>query len=1665
MASKLVLDVAMRASLAVTVSVAALATAQAAHAQAAPCEDGTPGPVCVVNVDADRGPIVGSGSVTIVNNSATISGAPAISLGGSAVLFVNNEADGTITGTGGVAIAAAPRLIFGVDNSGIINGNVVVNDAPAPNAFTAAAIYYISDGGTLNGNLQLGTSGFSVSNFIQRGADDGVTGTISAGAGIDIYTRSYTTSRAIVLGSNVLPNTFEFEGFEVLGPNTTLTLSGTGTSVNFSGNGAVVNTGTINPLDAAPLFPPGVVIIPPAVSYYQFQAAVFPRSGIQLGTPGSFFVLNFGNALASFTNGAAGQINGDINISTAAFANAGAINLVTRGNGSTIFNAADRAFTFDNSGSIAMSVNGARLPTVLGEFETGLAAAIRLRSAVNTTGPADVTISNSGSIIGGLDVKMAADRFVFENTGSIEGIDNPGSYYTPGLVLGVGELSLVSGMNPSTHFDAPSATIINAAGASIDHNVRALLSAFEVRFENHGFIAGSDADPDALYIEQYLDADDVDATSFTFVNSGAFEGNIDLELQTSSVNFTNSGDISAVGLVPDATTFPDIMFGGRTALSIDNDPIGDQAVTFVNSGTITNTTKAGLGVRIELDNNDDTGSKAANLNVTNSGTISATGGATIVTRQFAPFLADGQFLVNAVAGLAVDASDVANSTINIENTAGGLIQAGGTLSFATPTGYNAIANTMPGTFTVALAAAGRTINIVNSGTIRGGPGTQFGANAVLQIELRDNYLAGAIQTAGDEIIVPGGEIYIASIDTLTNTVTGTIIGSIDLGGGDDTILNQGAITGDIYLRDGDDALANYGSLTGNVFFGAGNDTFRQGINAVFTGIADGQDGEDRFILDLTGGGVIDQTIYDRLINFELFSLIGEGQVDVALGDDDDNFQNDGVLDGQVNLGSGDNEFVNTGTVTGGVAGGEGDDIVRSEGQIIGGIALGDGANQLINDGIVTGDLTAGSGDDTVQNGGQITGDIDLGDGANQFANAGAITGNVATGGGDDQVANSGTITGDVNLDAFGDAGGDFGEDPEEVAQFARFSAFAVEPLEAVAASGGNDVFANSGTLNGSVFTGGGTDTVSNTGTIAGTVNLGDGDDILNLADNWTVGDGISGGTGSDLVNLTMGQSQPIDLSSFSSFETLKLTGSLGILSGTADFAQIDIIEGRLIGSAGSQITGNVAVASGATFGSAGTVTGNISVASGATLSPGASPAIMNVIGNVSLAAGSTTVFEFVPLPGQSDQLIIDGNLSIAQGAQINLVGNRPRTPGVIYDLIIADSITGEFTIGTWDRQLVQGFLRYFDGASDDRLQLLGTFVLQGEASPQAQRAIDYVNTLLVDGTAPTALLLSVDDLIGTDGFASSAAFAQLTPEPYASATQLAVESGLSLAKISRGGFAKGTGETAGLFGFGEIFGNWRSLDADAASGTSRATNRNYGVFGGIGFGSKTASIGAFAGYLEGRQRISALGAETSTDGLAAGLAGHFGSGAFDLDALLAYTWSDAETSRVLPGSQTGEAAYDLDNLVLDVGATYALDLGGWTLVPGVGVTHVSVRRGGTRETGSPAFGLDVERDSHSATFLDAAIGIRGSASAKLRPSARIGVREQVQGERVFASAGLLGSAARFSAPGAPRSSTVVTLNAGLEASLSENVSLSVSYDGEFGDGTGTVASAGIRARF
>jgi fibronectin-binding autotransporter adhesin len=558
----------------------------------------------------------------------------------------------------------------------------------------------------------------------------------------------------------------------------------------------------------------------------------------------------------------------------------------------------------------------------------------------------------------------------------------------------------------------------------------------------------------------------------------------------------------------------------------------------------------------------------------------------------------------------------------------------------------------------------------------------------------------------------------------------------------------------------------------------------------------------------------------------------------------------------------------------------------------------------------------------------------------------------------------------------------------------------------------------------------------------------------------------TGGDGLDSLSapLTGTYEDPtiLDLAQFESFEELNVTsGGVGAVEGDLTFETVNIDDGRLIGLADSTISGDVNVSSDGIFGSAGTVNGDVGVEG--TLSPGSSPGTMTVNGDVTLASGSTTLFEMTPTV--SDAIIINGGLTIADGAKLTFEGSRPLTPGVVYNLITAtDGISGSFAPENIDRNLVD--IPGFISQTANAIQLLGTFQLRAGANAQVAATNTYLNSLLINGQATAGLLAAVPDLVGSDGFASESALATIHPEAYASVSQIGVENGLAISSALRSSGWAGRGDQAGLFTFGQGFGSWRSFKAESGTGASKANVRSSGFFGGIGYGTANVSVSAFIGRVDAAQSIRPIGARNDADGTFFGATAELAFAGFRLGGSVIRDHSSADTSRVLFDGSEATSHYRLRGTTADVHAGYGFAIGGgWDIGPEVGVTYVSVKRGDAAETGAGAFNLTVAKDRLSYTFLTADLALQMS-EGKLRPWLSAGLRQRIDNDRVEATASLTGVSTSFTVPGVQRDRSFGNAGAGVAWQASPRLTLFARGNSEFGsDNNAQSVDAGLRLRF
>jgi len=733
--------------------------------------------------------------------------------------------------------------------------------------------------------------------------------------------------------------------------------------------------------------------------------------------------------------------------------------------------------------------------------------------------------------------------------------------------------------------------------------------------------------------------------------------------------------------------------------------------------------------------------------------------------------------------------------------------------------------------------------------------------------------------------------------------------------------------------------------------------------------------------------------------------------------------------------------------------------------------------------------TFGGKDDRIVNSGTIIGSIDLGSGNDYIKNTGSIIGDVYLGDGDDlfvqrlSAVMTGTVEGGAGNDTLlADLSGGGALDSAFFQPFTGFENFGVTgggsvtvngvlPVQTLVVSAGATFELAAGstlqTLGETVLTGtDGSEHVVNRGTIIGNVALGGGNDVFEAFAGSTVSGVVDGGTGTDRLALHFDRAATaptaIDLNTYANFEEFAMESGTGSLASDASFDGIWVNGGRLIGPAGSTITARngISVAQGATFGSAGTVNGNITVQG--TLSPGASPAMMTVNGNVTLASGSTTLFEMTPTV--SDALVINGSLTIASGTTLNIVGERPLTPGVTYHLI---TTTGGIT-GSFSRiDKAQTVLGYIVQTSDS-LDLLGTLQLHAGARHNVTATTGYLNDLLIAGTANGGLMTAVQKLTQADGYVNEAAMNTLHPEAYAVAGQIGIDNGLAISSALRASQRTGEAGKPRFFMLGQGLGSWQNLRGNSAEGTSNVRQNSGGLLGGIGYQAGPVAVAAVVGRIYANQSLPALGARTKSDGTFVGASVSFERGGLDLGGSVVWDGSSATTHRSLFDRTEMTGHYDLHSLTFDThgGYGFAIGKGGWRLGPEIGVTHIRVKRGDAHEIGNDVFALDVAGRKQDATFVSADVRLDMPAQTRLRPWLTAGWRYRASGDSTLATAGFVNASSQFTVAGAERDRNYAQVGGGFDWVATPGITLFARGNTAFTRANGvTNITGGIRLGF
>ncbi|MBI1682771.1 autotransporter outer membrane beta-barrel domain-containing protein [Caulobacter hibisci] len=1189
---------------------------------------------------------------------------------------------------------------------------------------------------------------------------------------------------------------------------------------------------------------------------------------------------------------------------------------------------------------------------------------------------------------------------------------------------------------------------------------------------------------------------------------------------TSGATFENAGSLTVSGAI--AITGGDKVVNSGT-IALSNAAGLYDAKTFVNTGSLTQTAGSASGyvvsgvLTVQNSGTISTISSAIQyggwsstpFTVTNSGVIASSSGAAIQS-EYASNLVN---ITNAAGG-SISGATAAISTGYYADT----IRNDGAITGLISTGYGDDRIENYGTITGRVDLGDGNDTFVQwlggkmDGTVDGGYGLDtlvidstgggsLSGSQFVNFESFRQIGGGSITYSGDftasTLLLDGGEAKVAAGTTVRTTGSTTFSG----GASGERLINEGTIAGRVSFAGGVDSIVNRGVIGGTVSLGAGDDSFTEGAGSS-AGNIDGGGGIDTYIVELAG----DRTGLSARTNFEALSVTGQGTLGLTLdqnwtsislagagltlrkagfsvagvygGDAAETVSIDGDV-ATINLGGGDDRLILAGASFGGLKiGGAGVDVlsftdtglVTLTGQFSGfeTVNLAGGALAVAGSFGATGDTTAfGAGSQTlsVLSGGVLSGTIDLGAGDDvlRLAAGGQLAGTVLGGAGSDLVSID--LVSDLSLR--GDQLQQF-ETLEVTGTGAlNFTGGAAQFTRLVTSSQDFTIASGASLQAGDLTLGVAANTVTVGGAFQGRMDLGAGDDLLRLTSGSTFSGSAAGGAGYDRLELAVGGTDAaptaFGVGAFTGFEALGVQSGVSSLSGDFGFDTIQVSGGRLIGLAGSRLSAStITVGQGATFGSAGAVVGDIAVSG--TLSPGASPGTMTVTGNVALAAGSTSLFELTS--SVSDKLVVSGKVTIAQGATLKLTGAATGlTPGRRLDLIVANGgITGSFST-------VQGAedLNLHLTQSATRLEALGLFTTSSTFSREVSNLVTTLNTALIADKASASLVAALPALVDpTTGRSNAAALARVTPQAYASATQLATEDGLAVIDAARGQ-SRFAPEEAGLFGFGQAFAGRRDLDGDTGAGVVSGKIDGAGLISGVGYGLKSAWIGGFVGYLDGRQRLAGLDARTELDGFVVGALGRVALSGFELDLAAAHDSADTATRRTAPGGVQASGDYKLKTWVADARLSYPVAVGGgdWAVRPSLGASYVATKRGGVAEQGGGAFGLTLSGESTTTWFVDGQVELRGgqAAGAKLHPFVSLGFRSRVGGDDPAASARLTGLDATITADGLQRAKTLGAVGAGLGYDVSGRMTVSTAYSGEFGDGGRQAVLAGLNWKF
>ncbi|WP_166212412.1 autotransporter-associated beta strand repeat-containing protein [Cognatiluteimonas telluris] len=592
------------------------------------------------------------------------------------------------------------------------------------------------------------------------------------------------------------------------------------------------------------------------------------------------------------------------------------------------------------------------------------------------------------------------------------------------------------------------------------------------------------------------------------------------------------------------------------------------------------------------------------------------------------------------------------------------------------------------------------------------------------------------------------------------------------------------------------------------------------------------------------------------------------------------------------------------------------------------------------------------------------------------------------------------------------------------------------------------------------------DAVTFAGTISGTgalVQQGSGTTILTAGNSFTGGTTIDAGTlqlgnggttgmiVGDVVDngtLTFDRSDDIGFAGAVSGSgamtklgdnTLVLDGDSSAFTGATGVQAGTLVVGSVAGN-GAVLGGDVQVDGGAMLAGLGAIGGDVS--NDGMLSPGVGGVgTLTVHGDYTQTAGGSFVVDALS-DGQADLLVVDGNASL-DGSTLVLAANGTWHPRTDYTILTAGgSVDGTFGSATSSLLFLDPVLTY--DAHDVYLSLQRNDIEFASAglTPNQRSTAAAADTLGFGSSVYNALTT-------LDATTAPQAFDALSGELHASVQTSLMEDSQYLRTAMGNRLAAARGDGNGVWATG--WGHWARDDSDGNAAELRTDSHGLAAGADAGLGSD-ARIGVVIGSSRGEARVEDRGSHADIDSRHLGLYARMPLGGLQLQAGLARSWHDIDSTRnvAFPGvDEHLRGKQDADTTQGYVDASHDFTIAQGTVSPFVNLTRVEVRAHGLTETGGDA-ALQVDPTHTSRTF----------ASAGVRAALRFGSAWRVQGSLGWSHAyggdaspqvteTFVAGSDAFVIAGVPIAGNVATVEAGVGYQATPAFRVSANYVGRF----------------